>query len=384
VESPNPNPWLNRFAWLTAATTLGLVCLGGVVTSKGVGMAVPDWPTTLGDNMFFFPPSQWVGGIFYEHTHRLLASAVGLLVTVLAVWLWLAEKRVWVKRLGVVAFALVVFQGVLGGLRVVLDKHGLGPHMGIFHGVLAQLFFVLMVFLALATTRWWRTHSFANEQVVAQSRLAGWFLAISLVILTQLTLGATMRHQHAGLAVPDFPLAYGTLWPAMDTASTASYNAHRMEAVAYNPITPFNLTIHMLHRYTALVILVGVCVVAWRTWRRLGGASPWTKGAVGWLGLILVQVVLGAFTVWSGKKVDVTTAHVAVGAASLAVGALLALTAWRCVREHRFANSSQSPRAYSPKRLVAADVTSIPSLARSNGTDSRPLLPDHTPAPQKA
>src|SRR6202167_6290009 len=120
------NPWLNRFAWLTALATLALVGVGGLVTSHGAGMAVPDWPTTYGYNMFFFPISKWVGGIFYEHTHRLLASAVGLLTTILAVWLRLADSRKWMRRLGVAAFLGVVAQGILGGLRVVLADAHLG------------------------------------------------------------------------------------------------------------------------------------------------------------------------------------------------------------------------------------------------------------------
>ena len=103
--------------------------------------------------------------------------------------------------------------------------------------------------------------------------------------------------------------------------------------MAYNPITAFQVTVHMLHRLTALVILAGVSALVWRAWRRLGWRSVWTKGSVAWLGLILVQVLLGAFTVWSGKKVDITTAHVAVGASSLALGALLAITARRCANE---------------------------------------------------
>ena len=111
------NPWLYRFAVLTALATLALLGIGGLVTSHGVGMAVPDWPNTYGYNMFLFPPSKWVGGIFYEHSHRLVASGVGLLTTILAVWLWLAEPRRWLRWLGVSAFFAVVLQGVLGGLR---------------------------------------------------------------------------------------------------------------------------------------------------------------------------------------------------------------------------------------------------------------------------
>src|SRR6478752_7122020 len=102
------NPWLHRFAVFTAAATLVLICVGGIVTSKGVGLAVPDWPNTFGYNMFLFPISKWVGGVFYEHTHRLLASAVGFLTTILAVWLWLKEDRRWLRWLGVLAWLAVV------------------------------------------------------------------------------------------------------------------------------------------------------------------------------------------------------------------------------------------------------------------------------------
>src|SRR5512147_1858483 len=112
------SPWLHRFAVLTAATTLALIWIGGLVTSHGAGMAVPDWPTTYGYNMFFFPISKWVGGIFYEHTHRLVASGVGFLTVILAVWLWVKESRPSLRWLGVLAVFLVMLQGVLGGLRV--------------------------------------------------------------------------------------------------------------------------------------------------------------------------------------------------------------------------------------------------------------------------
>ncbi len=108
------NPWLHRFALLTAIATLVLIGVGGLVTSHGVGMSVPDWPTTYGYNMFLFPISKWVGGIFYEHTHRLVASAVGFLTAILAVWLWIKESRPWLRWLGIVAFFAVVLQGVAG------------------------------------------------------------------------------------------------------------------------------------------------------------------------------------------------------------------------------------------------------------------------------
>src|SRR5437588_9464604 len=112
------NRWLHRFAVVTAIASLLLICLGGLVTSKEVGLSVPDWPTTYGQNMFAFPYSKWVGGIFYEHSHRLIASSVGFLTIGLAIWLALREPRRWVRRVGWLALLAVIAQGVLGGLTV--------------------------------------------------------------------------------------------------------------------------------------------------------------------------------------------------------------------------------------------------------------------------
>ncbi len=145
------NRRLHWFAVLTAFVTFLLIGLGGLVTSHGAGMSVPDWPNTYGYNMFAFPISKWVGGIFYEHTHRLLASAVGLMTTILAIWLWLGDSRKWMYWLGVTAFLGVIAQGILGGLRVTMHMDSLG----IFHATIAQLFLVLMCALAIFTGGLW-------------------------------------------------------------------------------------------------------------------------------------------------------------------------------------------------------------------------------------
>src|SRR5256886_14877367 len=147
------NKWLNRFAWLTCFAAVLLICSGGMVTSKGVGLAVPDWPTTFGYNMFLFPVSKWVGGILFEHTHRLIASAVGFLTIILAIWVWCSESRRWVRNLGLIALAGVIFQGILGGLRVTMLK----DEIGIFHACVAQGFLALLVVIALVTTSFWRS-----------------------------------------------------------------------------------------------------------------------------------------------------------------------------------------------------------------------------------
>src|SRR5215470_146841 len=112
------NVSLHRFALLTACCTAFLIFVGGLVTSTQSGLSVPDWPTTYGWNMFTFPFSKWVGGIFFEHTHRLLASFVGFLTVVLTAWTWLRESRKWVRRLAAAALVTVILQGILGGLTV--------------------------------------------------------------------------------------------------------------------------------------------------------------------------------------------------------------------------------------------------------------------------
>jgi heme a synthase len=311
------NPWLHRFAVLTAVATLFLICVGGVVTSKGVGLAVPDWPTTFGYNMFFFPFSKWVGGVFYEHSHRLVASAVGLLTTILAIWLWVKEERKRLRWLGVMAFVAVVVQGVLGGLRVTQLK----DEIGIFHAALAQLFFVLMCAIAVVTSKCWVESDRLKPRL--QTKM---YVLITGAIFVQLIIGATMRHQHAGLAIPDFPLAYGELWPAMDDTAIARYNQIRHETVAAHPITASGVALQMAHRILAFGILFSVLVASWKTLRQFTARSLAGRLALGWLALILLQVVLGAATIWTNKSADIATAHVAVGALSLATGAMLVLT----------------------------------------------------------
>ncbi|HEY4415213.1 MAG TPA: COX15/CtaA family protein [Verrucomicrobiae bacterium] len=378
------NRWLYRFAVLTALATLGLIALGGLVTSNEAGMSVPDWPNSYGYNMFLFPPSKWIGGILYEHTHRLLASTVGLLIVALTRWLGGWESRrplaivgaaelltgiaifalfpdqkatggfltgiggvillaalVWFRNkkspaplsaFGWLALALVQVQGLLGGLRVVLFK----DQIGIFHATLAQLFFVLLCAIALLTSKWWWTR---NPQPVTRGpklesgnpkpeTLRWVFLATTVLILLQLILGATMRHQHAGLSIRDFPLAYEKLWPATDVASVAKYNEHRVEITNFNPITAFQIELQMVHRIIAVLILCAVAFCAWQAWRKFSLQSPIAKLASFWLGLILCQVALGAATVLSDKAADIATLHVLVGALSLATGAMISIIAF--------------------------------------------------------
>jgi cytochrome c oxidase assembly protein subunit 15 len=333
------NPWLYWFAVLTALATLALIGIGGLVTSHEAGMSVPDWPTTYGYNMFLFPINKWLGGIFYEHSHRLLASLVGLMTTVLAVWLWLKDRRTWMAWLGVAAFLLVVAQGVLGGLRVTMHMDSLG----IYHATIAQLFFVLTCAIALFTSRWWvnmnsvaavcdrRQNSEINATVADRryKNLRKLVLFTTLLIFAQLIIAAAMRHQHAGLAISDFPLAHGSLWPDTSAEAVASYNAQRVSINAENSITAFQIELQMAHRAVALAILILTAGCTWLARRRLGGKDAQTKLALAWFALILFQVGLGAATIWTNKAADMATAHVLVGTLALAVGALWCAIAFR-------------------------------------------------------
>ena len=145
--------WIRRLSLLTSASTVVLIFVGGLVTNTGSALAVPDWPTTFGYNMFFYPWSRMVGGIFYEHSHRLIGCIVGLLTLTLAFLLWLKEPRRSVRRLGAVALGAVIVQGMLGGLRVILPSAG--GQLAVIHGSLAQAFFALTVTLALLTSSKW-------------------------------------------------------------------------------------------------------------------------------------------------------------------------------------------------------------------------------------
>ena len=375
MTPPSQNTALRRYTLVVALATFVLVWIGGLVTSHEAGMSVPDWPNSYGYNMFFFPVSKWVGGIFFEHSHRLVASGVGLLTMVLAIWLYgyksksllrwggglillggayalvkypthLGENIMtlciglaaigasffwpkcepspkWLRTLGLIAFIAVVVQGMLGGFRVTK----MWPQLGIFHATLAQLFFLLISSIALFHTNFWRNLPARTEADAKNIRL---FLTFTTaLILCQLALGATMRHQHAGLAIPDFPTAYGKVWPATDAASVEKYNQLRNDTSGFEPITAFQIILQMIHRLMALIIFIAVTTCAWLAAKRLSRQHILTNMAFFWLGLIFVQVFLGAATIWTGRSADVATAHVACGALSLVTGGLISIVSFR-------------------------------------------------------
>jgi heme a synthase len=311
---------LHWYAVCVAASVLVLICSGGLVTSHGAGMAVPDWPNSFGYNMFLFPISHWIGGVFFEHTHRLIASGVGLLTIVLCVVTFLVENRTWVKWLGCVAVVAVIVQGVLGGLRV--TEHN--ALLGLFHGCLAQGFFCLTATMALVTSRFWYRIEPAPDQPRTRT-LRFWTVVVTAMVFVQLVLGASMRHSHTGLSIPDFPTAYGSLFPPIDGASVARINEARVITHPGEPITSGLILLQYVHRIWAVLIIAGIAAVGIRILGTQQIAAPARAAAGLWLGLLLVQFGLGAWTIWSNKAADIATSHVFVGALTLMNGVLLSI-----------------------------------------------------------
>jgi len=298
-----------------ALATLFLIFAGGMVTSTGSGLAVPDWPLSYG---MLFPPM--VGGIFYEHGHRMIAGVVGLLIGGLAIWLLRSEPRRWVRRLGVAAALAVIVQALLGGLTVLLL---LPDAVSISHAALAQIVFCLTVTIAVATSSGWRAAGETDETnavdrtartgdgILPTADLAStarWAAMTTGLIYLQILLGAVMRHTGAGLAIPDFPLSYGRIVPASLVGG---------------------IGIHFAHRVGALVVTLVVVLLALRVWRRHRQDGWLIRPVAALLALLAIQIALGAMTIWTVKAPVPTSLHVACGAAALAMSLIVTLRMYR-------------------------------------------------------
>ena len=318
-------PGLHRVALLTAAATFPLIFMGGLVTSHGAGMSVPDWPDSYGYNMFTFPPSQWLGrqagGIFYEHSHRLMGSVVGMLSIVLTIWAWATERRRWVKWLATGVLVAVVFQGVLGGLRVVL----VDLDLAVVHACFAQAFFCLAALAVVVTSRWW----VEGQTVSASPDRASFRLGAALVVIVylQLVVGALMRHYGAGLAIPDLPLAYGKVVPPVSGAGLELVNEARRWDAGLPGVSLAQIWLHFGHRVGAVLVTVAAVALVVRVVRRR--RTELTRGAVVLSALLLTQVTLGVLTVLWRKPADVASLHVAVGALVLVTAFVMTVRAAR-------------------------------------------------------
>jgi cytochrome c oxidase assembly protein subunit 15 len=325
------SPWPHRWAVVLACATFPLLWVGGLVTTTDAGMAVPDWPSTFGYNLFLYPWRTWLAGpwdLFVEHGHRLLGAVVGMITIGLLIVLWRAEERRWLRGLGIAALALVVFQGVLGGMRVRLDERTLA----LLHGTTGPLFFALSVALAVLTSRRWRiatcqgTTGSASDLAMSAHRpsqcppgvdhIRRLAFVTCVLIYLQIVLGAVVRH------VP----------------------------VAAEPQT-FALAVRF-HLFMAAVLSLHLVLLVWLVLRRLWGVSPLRDLAFWLAGLLIMQLALGAGT-WIVKfsipswaagwistggvaiqdggwlQTHVITAHVAVGSLLFVAALALALYAHR-------------------------------------------------------
>ncbi|MBI4459130.1 MAG: COX15/CtaA family protein [Acidobacteria bacterium] len=294
MNTRKPSPWLHLFAVLAAASTLLLIVAGALVVGNDAGLSVPDWPLSYGTWM---PPME--GGVFYEHGHRMIATSVGFLTVVLAVWLWRSEARRWMRGLGAVAVAAVIVQGVLGGITVL---YLLPTPVSVGHACLAQAFFCLMLSLALFTSTHWQEP--LEPKYEAQSPAFRHLCAATAgAVFVQLVLGATLRHKALSLT-PHL------LWAGV-VAVLITWVALRAAKLRREQPLLRKLSLVMLSVLFAQLLL----------------------GLGSYLSQPTAHVHAGAHVQQAAQPnplaVWITTAHVAVGALLLGTSWLLTLLAYR-------------------------------------------------------
>jgi len=307
---------LRIFSKMTCFSTLILIFVGGMVTSTESGLAVPDWPLSYGS---FFPPM--VGGVFYEHGHRMAASFVGLLTLILCAWLWIKEERKWLKIVGSVALIAVILQGILGGLTV---KFFLPTYISVMHAVLAQTFFLITIFIAYSLSK--ERERRLKKANISRGPFLKCIIGVTLIVYLQLILGALMRHTGSGLAIPDFPTFDGYWIPPLTEEILLSIN-DRLFELNRNVVTLTQVGIHMLHRITAVIFLIALCFLNVSGIRYYQQNSKIIRILYLINFLTLVQVTLGILTVLTVKSPVITSMHVVTGASILGTTMLLVLLA---------------------------------------------------------
>lgn len=316
MNSPSNN-WLRRLSKLTVFSTLFLIFVGALVKSHEVGLSVPDWPTTYGKQMFSFPLSDMVGGIFYEHGHRMIATIVGFFTMMQAIWLGFSNHPNWLKRLGFLALAMVIIQGLFGGITVLFF---LPPPISIIHGILAQTFFIVTIVIAysLSSERQSRLNSGASLSIRKGA------LAMGAVVYLQLILGALMRHTASGLAIPDFPSMGGFWFPTFTASMIENINSILFD-LDVDPVSKGQVIIHFLHRVGALIVTVVMMYFYIKHSKAIKkrGLGQSTLTAI--ISIVGVQITLGVLTVTSVRSPYIASFHVATGAALLGLCTLFLL-----------------------------------------------------------
>ena len=319
------NPALAWFATLGSIWVFVLVTLGAFTTTIGAGMAFSDWPLSNGS----INPNGWLTEIdkFAEHSHRLSGTMMGLITIALAIWLQRTEARPWLRKLGWWALGIVIVQGLIGGQRVKLDtmhvpgfEMSLGQILRIPHGILAQVYVCLLFAIAAGLSRSWiENHGGTSAQPRARIRRIGWW-CVSL-LFAQLTVAATMRHNYAGLAIPTFPLS--------------TMDGHLLPAA-----WDYRVALQFAHRVLAATIGIALLAYGHVLWREKSLGLMLRASSFLLIGLMLLQITLGAYIIWTTRSVYVTTGHVVVGALTLSVTFLVTFVIHRDAVEGRAQTSA--------------------------------------------
>ncbi len=305
--SPRTHTYKPALAWFAAIGgfwVFVLVMLGAFTTSIGAGMVFKDWPLSNGS----VNPAGWLSDAaeFAEHSHRLSAELMSLITIAIAIWIWRTEERAWLRKLAGFAVALIFAQAIVGGLRVLLEHHyvdtintSVGRLFAMLHACLAQIYVCTLLAIALSLSRPWLSPA-QGAAAEAAARLRKIGAACCALILLQLAVAAIMRHSFAGLAIPMFPKSApdGSWLPA-----------------AWD----FRVAIHFTHRAMALVLTVALLWFAVRIWREKAARAGLKEAAGVMVGCLFLQVALGASVIWTTRDPYYTTAHVIVGACTLAV-----------------------------------------------------------------
>jgi len=314
---PSSDIWLRRFSKLTVFSTLFLIFAGALVKSHEVGLSVPDWPTTYGKQMFAFPLSDMVGGIFYEHGHRIIATIVGFFTMIQAIWLGFSHHPDWLKKLGFSALAMVVIQGLFGGITVLFF---LPPLVSIIHGILAQTFFIMTIIIAYSMSQE-RENRVDNGMVQAIRKGA---LLMGGLVYIQLILGALMRHTGSGLAIPDFPTMGGMWIPTFSSEMMANIN-YILFDLDLDSVSKGQVIIHFIHRLGA-VIVTGTIGYFYAKYGETIKANQRSKAVfISIIVIVIIQFSLGVLTVLSARSPYIASFHVVTGAALLGLCTLLLL-----------------------------------------------------------
>ena len=311
--------WIRRLSKLLVISTLLLIFAGALVKSHEVGLSVPDWPTSYGYQMFAFPFSDMIGGIFYEHGHRMIATIVGLMTLILAFTIYYTDQRQWLIKTTFFALGLVIIQGLFGGLTVLLF---LPTPVSVIHALLAQTFLMVTILIAYGLSKE-RANRMLDERTNFQILRFPTYLVTGFVYI-QLIIGALMRHTESGLAIPDFPLSGGYIIPPFNQEMLNTIQSMQFES-GLPFVTLSQIVIHYFHRIGALAVAISI---GWLTWKIFQSkiSNERIYRLVGFLiTLLIIQITLGAFTIWSLKEPFITSIHVVNGAVILGVSTLLIL-----------------------------------------------------------